>query len=513
MDESSRFKTIRILVIGIVLVGACVFFVRLFLENQQKSKASEAFADITMSSSLDTAVSSSPITVTSDQIIDISIVVNQTGGSGISGIDLSLDNPGLSFIPGGYSIDVNGVFTERILLDQQADGAGRNTLQRLVMIAKKTDSALPNGFVLKLRYKVVASNLTNSVPAVRVVFSPSSSQISGPNIPGNLYTIRPAADSIVNFVYNGAGISPTPGQCGNSVCDSNEECYYPPAPTCQVVNGQTTECATNVLPYCRPRITPTPAICGPNQSCPSGTHCYQPPIPVVDCIPNAPCPTIPIPTPWCAPDETPTGGPSPVPPTNGPTPTDIPIGDLEGAGLIFKVLAPDIAQTVATLSQVRLQIKDGNNTPVDTIISLQRVSGTNYFKTTTTLDLDLQGTKLYTVYVKGQKTLRRSFTEVRLTHGSIIDCSGSVISSDCGGLSTINSKQLWSGDSDGFNDGTNGTTNSDSYNKVDAVDLQRLIVGYGSAVGAEPNGDYNLDGQINVLDLGILGRNLYKSGE
>ena len=143
MDESARFKIMRFLVIGMVLVGAGAFFARLFLENQQKSKASEAFANVTMSSSLDAAESKANVVsqmVKPGQTIDISIAINQKDGLGVSGIDLSLSNPGLSFVDpsvGKYSIDVNSAFSETVIVDQQKDSTGRVTLSRLVMVAKK----------------------------------------------------------------------------------------------------------------------------------------------------------------------------------------------------------------------------------------------------------------------------------------------------------------------------------------------------------------------------------------
>lgn len=314
IDERARFKTMRVLVLGVVLVGAGIFFTVFLFKNQQKSKASEAFANITMSSSLG---DSSPL-VLPGQTVDVSISIKQTGGKGISGIDLSLNNPGLSFVDptvGQYSIDVNKAFSETILLDQQTDSAGKVTLGRLVMFAKKKKALLSKGFVLKFRY-TVSENYSKGdfLPIVRVVLDPAQSKISGPNINDNLYTIDPATKIIISFKYDatniikpspilcrGSGgstdscpkgylcqeppvvdcppdgpcpqmlpycildlrVTPTPAedvQCGNSVCNTGEECYYPPAPTCQVVFGQMTSCAANLLPYCRPVATPTNGV-------------------------------------------------------------------------------------------------------------------------------------------------------------------------------------------------------------------------------------------------------------
>ncbi len=217
----------------------------------------------------------------------------------------------------------------------------------------------------------------------------------------------------------------------------------------------------------------------------------------------------------------PTSTPRPTlarkPPTSTPPPqptaTPPPAIVEDKAKLMFKVLVPDVAGTIPVLGNVRVQLRDGGNPLDDTRTTLQRIPGTQYFKTLSPLEFEVAGGKAYTIQVKQLKTIRRSFT-VTLRKGSIVDCVKDVPDTDCGSLKSPNLAPLFSGDSDGYNDGSNGSTRSDSFNKIDVADLQRIIVGYNtSPIPVEPNADFNLDGKIDIFDLGILGKNFRKSGE
>lgn len=223
---------------------------------------------------------------------------------------------------------------------------------------------------------------------------------------------------------------------------------------------------------------------------------------------------IPSPTSPAFTDPSPTAVPSPTGPiTQFPTATPFPTGAIDRANLLFKVLLPDVSNTVTVLPNVRVQVWRQGNALIDTKTILQRNPGTSFFTTATPLELDLQ-TGQYTVLVKQLKTIRRSFASVSLVRGQTLDCIKDTPDTSCGGLISAHLAPLYSGDSDGYNDGSNGTIRSDSFNRIDAADLQKIVSGYGSSsLPPEPNADFNVDGKIDIFDLGILGKNFGKQGE
>jgi len=191
-------------------------------------------------------------------------------------------------------------------------------------------------------------------------------------------------------------------------------------------------------------------------------------------------------------------GPTPIP--QSLTATPIPSGSpSEGAQLLFKVRLPDISTSVGTVSNVKIEIKNKTETLFDFTTGLQRIQGTDYFSTPAPIEFDIpNGT--YAIYVKQLKTIRRSFT-VNLTRGKTIDCTQKNSDTSCQSLGRPELAPLFSGDSDGGG-------------LIDSADLQRLVTGYGaSPLPPEPNGDFNLDGKIDVQDLGILGKNFGKKGD
>ncbi len=195
------------------------------------------------------------------------------------------------------------------------------------------------------------------------------------------------------------------------------------------------------------------------------------------------------------------------------TATPFPTAAPDKAGLMFKVKMPDVASTVGTVPNVKLQVRDGGTIVTEASLILQRVSGTDFFRTASPLSLEIPSPKQYTVFLKQQKSIRRSFT-VTLAKGQTADCAKDAPDATCGSLGTSHLAPLFSGDSDGFNDGSPGTTRSDSYNKVDAGDASRMIEGYKkNPLPDEPNADFNLDRKIDIFDLAILGKNYGKKGE
>src|SRR3989339_1405959 len=233
------------------------------------------------------------------------------------------------------------------------------------------------------------------------------------------------------------------------------------------------------------------------------------PTPTVTRVPTTP----PTPTVTRVPTTPPTPTVTRVPtatPYNFPTANPIPTGSPTKANLLFKVRMPDIPTSIGSVSNVRIQVS--GNSSIRAMTSLQRITGTDTFKTLTPVELDVVGGIQYTVLIKQLHTIRRAFT-VTLHVGQTIDCAKNVPDNECGSLKDSHLSPLYGGDSDGFNDGTNGTIPSGSYNKIDVADLQKIVVGYMVVpMPSEPNADFNLDGKIDIFDLGILGKNFGRVG-
>lgn len=233
---------------------------------------------------------------------------------------------------------------------------------------------------------------------------------------------------------------------------------------------------------------------------------------------------------------------SPVGPTtsslksNQPSPTGLPKGLLSLPTIVkttptptptyprlkLTVKLPDTDQNVRT-EKIAFMIYRENNfgklislSETKMSVVMERVDETDYFeseeiivKIKPTVSLKKPSVKekpaKYAVFVKGQATVGRLFKGVvfQTDKKSLpLDCSLKTTSiKDCGDLvSRRDEKVLFSGDSDGFLDG------SPSYNRVDVRDLE-------SFASRQKNADFNLDGQINRLDLEILKRNYGERGD
>ncbi|MBI4226605.1 hypothetical protein HY612_05840 [Candidatus Roizmanbacteria bacterium] len=214
-------------------------------------------------------------------------------------------------------------------------------------------------------------------------------------------------------------------------------------------------------------------------------------------IGNTPTPTR-TPTPGATNTPTPTGNPTPTPTTGA-----------QAARLKFKILLPDISSAVNSIpsSDVQVQLREAGTSTTIAIANTQLVRSGNYFQTAAEASFNISQNKTYTVFVKVNIGLQRSFSNVRLTQNQTLDCtSGS--NSNCGDMLTPDNKPLLSGDSDGFN------AASGSYNKIDSADLQVLASQFNTqAPTSGPSADFNLDGQVNISDLDILGKNYGKLGD
>lgn len=246
-------------------------------------------------------------------------------------------------------------------------------------------------------------------------------------------------------------------------------------------------------------------ICG-KEICPVGYACFQPPPPpLLPCETGKPCPVADQLPPSCRPITTPT-------PPQSLTATPVPSGTPNASGFLFKVRMPDVSQSVGTVKDVRVLITDKPGTLYDFKVDLQRVQGTDFF-IANPIELDIPDGS-YLVSIKHAKTLSRTFT-IHLSKGKTLDCSKKDADTSCESLGRPELAPLYAGDSDGLVDTkTNNGVRANSYNVVDSADLQRVVAGYGlSPLPPEPNGDFNLDGKIDVQDLGILGKNFGKRGD
>lgn len=195
-----------------------------------------------------------------------------------------------------------------------------------------------------------------------------------------------------------------------------------------------------------------------------------------------------------------------VGPSQTPIPTPTPTIGSNPARLRFKLQFPDITSTNIQSSKVSVELKDGSRSVGITSINLVRNG--NYFQSSPDASFLISENKAYTVLVKTDIGLRRVFSGVYLTQSQILDCTV-VSNSACGELiSQRDNKLLFSGDSDGFN------TASGSFNKVDSADLQVLATYYNQASAGQASfADFNLDNQVNIGDLEILGKNYGKNGD
>ncbi|OGK14161.1 hypothetical protein A3B40_01195 [Candidatus Roizmanbacteria bacterium RIFCSPLOWO2_01_FULL_37_16] len=184
------------------------------------------------------------------------------------------------------------------------------------------------------------------------------------------------------------------------------------------------------------------------------------------------------------------------------TPTPTPTGSPTAAKLRFKILMPDVLPSTTGIasSNVVVEARDGSTTVATTNVALTRNG--NYYQTSSDALLNIPSPKAYTIFIKSKISIGKLFNNVTLTPQQILDCT-QIVNLLCGELiSQKDSKPLVSGDTDGF------AQSSGSYNKIDSADLQILASQFNtSPPTAGPSSDFNLDSQINILDLEILGKN------
>ncbi|OGK46614.1 hypothetical protein A2963_02690 [Candidatus Roizmanbacteria bacterium RIFCSPLOWO2_01_FULL_40_13] len=169
---------------------------------------------------------------------------------------------------------------------------------------------------------------------------------------------------------------------------------------------------------------------------------------------------------------------------------------------------PDVDQGMPDIpaSDILIELRDGNTVVGSTQVDFIRIG--SFFQTASEAGFDISQDKAYTIFVKSKISLGRWFSGVNLIQGQTLDCT---VTSDpaCGELIDLRDiKILESGDSDGFN------TSSGSYNKVDSADLQVLNQYFNQpAIDAAAGADFNLDGNVDISDLEILGKNYALVGD
>jgi len=263
----------------------------------------------------------------------------------------------------------------------------------------------------------------------------------------------------------------------------------------------------------QPTATPTSpqaqTCSGAGGTCQSDGYKY-----IISCPTSAPrldcgwlkCCFIPSPSPTIPSKVTPT----PLVPTTTPAVSPQP------AKLKFMVKLPEVGADVATISLqgVKVVLSDGK---LDTPFKVDLVKQGDFFVNSQELSVNLFQPASHTLYIKTSTSLRRAFKNIRLTPGTTLDCSAATcpagdtactqqINQSCGDLASFADKPLILGDADGFN------TSSDSYNIVDIADYQKYVAERTGAATSK-TADFNLDGVVDTIDLGIIARNFNKKGE
>ncbi len=480
-------KTIlRVAFFGAIAI-ASVIGAWYYLNNYKaSSKASEAIANISYTV---TRASVQP-----GGTVNVGVTVS-TGTLHMSGIDLSFENIGddnLDFV----SATLPTGFDEQVLADSdvtttRVDQTKR--LKRLIFVSKKTEAQLPtSSVIIPLTFKVTNRG-TSYLSTLRINLT--SSQVSGPNIPENVFTLAGATNPL-DFVVDSNPLTPTPTP------DCRAE--IPQGLTCD------SQCGTNVILkwkdvtnedgyriYKDTQTIPI-AILGKNQTAYTYAWCGDLDKHAYKVIAyNAACgsQSTTLPTMDCACSKCDNTIPSPTQGTIQPVNT---------ADIILKLNFPDAASSVQAIRNVKVDIMNGSALACpgcSQMVSFTRVG--NYF-VSPQLSFRLEQTLPYTVVVKQAITVSRSYKFVYMQKNKLLNCSIG-FDSACGQLlSEIDRRPMYSGDTNGFD------TQSEGYNIIDKKDLSAVSI----AVSQKTDqGDMNFDGISDTVDIGIVGKNFGQKGD
>lgn len=455
-----------------------------------KSKASETEATIAFSEIKKTAKGG--------EIINVGLTV--TAGSGMSAVDLTFETTGenLNFLypqttgtlPVGFD---DKVLNENMMTTQTTYGT--KALRRIMFVSKKSEATLPRSIFIPLHFAIVNNGTVAAHSTISVKLA--TSQVSGPSIPGNLFSLKgdrspidftveiedPRAASVTNFICEpicGSSMvfkwAASPNATGYKVLKDGQELKN--------LTGQ----GTNAYPYnwCGDFNTHNFAVIAYNEKGSVSTT----------------APTIPCGCQRC---------PTPAPPT--PTP----IRPTNSADLIFRVKFPDVDSTVVELPNIQVQIlgDGGEHVCLDgadcvQIATFTRMGTSNYFASPQ-MQFNLKENKPYSVVVKQAHTLRRTYKHVFLKWQQVLVCFGTGSESGCGQLiSEIDARPLYSGDLQGLD------PTLDGYNIININDLTSVGVISDTQLTLNKKtaeGDMNFDGGTDVKDYGIVARNLGKKGD
>jgi hypothetical protein len=476
---------------GVVLLiaGLVGFGLWNFLNgNSKKSKASESIATVKLSNT--------DITAQKNDTVRTNLTIT-TGGTTekISAVDISFldEGGGLDFLR--ESMTVPAGFEEFVLTDAQMAPATAQTniraLTRITLVAKKTTAALTNTLSLSLSFKVKKGEPGEIMKLYSHI---KSVQVSGPNAPGNLFTVK-LDPTPLDFAVLVKTDFPTPtpdpraAAVTNLTCDSNpgvnimfkwsdslnEDGYKiykdgSPQPLATLGKG-----ATSYLYN----------WCGD-----FGQHTYK-----VISYNTAGSVSLTEPSIQCSCKLVPTA----------PPPTPVPVKPTNSSDIILRLSLPDVAADVQTVANVKVEVYNGNVLACPSCTQTIMLTRSGRYFVSPQLSFNLTKTLPYTFVIKQQKSLRRTYKFVFLKYQDILNCTVAATSA-CGQLLTeIDSRPLLMGDIDGGMDSQNP-----GFNVINEVDLDKAQT---SVDSKSDEGDVNFDGVSDVKDVGVVGKNFNQKGD
>lgn len=479
---------LRIIIIAIFALGVSVGLWMYMNGYLLKSKASETIAHLAFSTK-----------VTQANVGDVvKVALTVTTDSAMSGIDVSFDNTGsnLDFLFPESTANLPLGFDERILDESTMTTTrtdGSKALKRIVYVAKKTSTLLQRSTVIPLYFKVVSGGQSTIGSSIAV--NMSSTQVVGPKIPGNLFTLQgdrspldfsvqsadPRAASVTNLTCDSS--------CGRNVIlkwsDSSNETGYRILKNGQPLAALGQNSTSYLYNWCADFGVNNYAVIAYN-----GNGSVSATTPAIDCACQV-CPT-----------QTP------------PTPT--PILPTISADLIFRLNFPDVAQNVSQIPNVKVTILDNNGNRIclddndcAQVVTFTRIDNVNF--KSPQLQYNLKKNQAYRVVVKQEHTVQRVYGNVYLKWQKVLQCLNNTTDSGCGDLiHGVDARPMLSGDMNGLDPKTPG------FNIINVDDLTRVgtISDAQNASGVKSaEGDMNFDGGTDVKDYGIVAKNLNKQGD
>jgi hypothetical protein len=430
----------------------------------------------------------------------VMIGLTMAAPTGVSGVDVVFNITGttLDFLAAESAVNMPVGFDELIPTTQTAaqttaTSTGTRLLKRLMYVSKRPSTQLPKSIVIPLYFKVINNGQANSESTVSVDLT--QSQVIGGT--GYLFTLEaeqnplafkaivqdPRAAPVTNLTCSSS--------CGRNIAlqwgDSSNEDKYTILKDGKTLTTSAKNSTSYMYSWCGDFKIHNFAVISSNIFGSVSANS-----PTVECACMI-CPTKAPPT------------PTPIAPTNS-------------SDLIIRLNFPDVAQSVSSISQVKIMVTGNNGEricPDDTncaqVVTLNRMGSSTYFSSPQ-LQFNIKETKPYAIIVKQSHTVQRIYKNVFLKWKQVLNCLGSAQASGCGQLisNDINTRPLFSGDLDGLDKTTPG------FNIIDISDLTRVgdIADSQKTLQAKSEeGDMNFDGSTDVKDYGIVAKNLNKKGD